>query len=157
MADQSAVGATDEPFEMAVERGKIREFARATMSKNPEYLAEPVPVAPPTFLATSTFWAPPGNSVFSKIKLDLKRVLHGGVEYVFHGPPPTAGTDLTAQTRVAEIYEKEGKRGGTMTFVVTVQEFRDSSGRVVAEARNTTIETARPPADGESRTSSEGK
>jgi hypothetical protein len=148
MVDQSAVGATDQPFEMVVERGKIREFARATMSKNPEYLAEPVPVAPPTFLATSTFWAPPGNSVFSKIKLDLKRVLHGGVEYVFPGPPPAAGTNLTAQTRVADIYEKEGKRGGTMTFVVSVQEFRDDDGNLVAEARNTTIETAKPPSEG---------
>ena len=45
---------------------------------------------------------------------------------VFPGPPPAAGAELTAQTRVAEIYEKEGKRGGTMTFVVTVTEFRDA-------------------------------
>ena len=157
MADQSLVGVTDEPFEMSVERGKIREFARATMSKNPEYLVEPVPVSPPTFLATSAFWSPPGNSVFSKVKLDLKRVLHGGVEYVFHGPPPAAGTQLTAQTRVAEIYEKDGKRGGTMTFVVSVQEFRDADGTLVAEARNTTIETARPPADGLGKPPSEGK
>jgi N-terminal half of MaoC dehydratase len=148
MADQSLVGATDEPFAMTVERGKIREFARATMSTNPEYLAEAVPVSPPTFLTSAAFWSPPGNSIFSKVKLDLRRVLHGGVEYVFHGPPPAAGTELTAQTRVAEIYEKDGKRGGTMTFVVSVQEFRDASGTVVAEARNTTIETAKPPSDG---------
>ncbi|MGZ8762221.1 MAG: FAS1-like dehydratase domain-containing protein [Acidimicrobiia bacterium] len=148
MADQSLVGVTDEPFEMVVERGKIREFARATMSTNPEYLVEPAPVSPPTFLASAAFWSPPGNSVFSKVKLDLRRVLHGGVEYVFHGPPPAAGTELTAQTRVAEISEKDGKRGGTMTFVVSVQEFRDSSGALVAEARNTTIETAKPPSEG---------
>jgi len=156
MADQSLVGVTDEPFEMAVERGKIREFARATMSTNPEYIVEKVPVAPPTFLATLAFWSPPGNSVFSKVKLDLKRVLHGGVEYVFHGPPPAAGTELTVQTRIAEIYEKDGKRGGTMTFVVSVQEFRDSDGNLVAEARNTTIETARPPADGKRQAPSDG-
>ena len=156
MADQSLVGVTDEPFEMAVERGKIREFARATMSTNREYIAEKVPVSPPTFLASSAFWSPPGNSVFSKVKLDLKRVLHGGVEYVFHGPPPAAGTELTAQTRIAEIYEKDGKRGGTMTFVISVQEFRDASGNLVAEARNTTIETARPPADGKGTSPSDG-
>ncbi len=157
MADQSLVGVTDEPFELVVERGKIREFARATMSTNAEYIVEKVPVSPPTFLASSAFWSPPGNSVFSKVKLDLKRVLHGGVEYVFHGPPPAAGAELTAQTRIAEIYEKDGKRGGTMTFVVSVQEFRDCDGNLVAEARNTTIETARPPADGKSRTATEGR
>jgi hydroxyacyl-ACP dehydratase HTD2-like protein with hotdog domain len=78
------------------------------------------------------------------VKLDLKRILHGGQEYVFHGPPPRAGQELTAQTRVEEIYEKEGKRGGTMTFVVTVQEFRDETGRLVAEARSTAIQTGKP-------------
>ncbi len=67
---------------------------------------------------------------------------------MFHGRPPAAGTELTAQTRVADIYEKDGKRGGTMKFVISVQEFRDPDGNLVAEARNTTIETARPPADG---------
>lgn len=145
MADKSGIGATDEPFEMTVERGKIREFARATKSDNPAYLAERVPVSPPTFLTSSAFWGEPGNSIFAKVKLDMRRVLHGGVEYVFPGSPPAAGTELTAQTRVDDIYEKEGKRGGTMTFVVSVQEFRDKTGNLVAEARNTIIETAKAP------------
>ena len=43
-----------------------------------------------------------------------------------------------------EIYEKEGKRGGVMTFVVTVTEFRDPAGKLVAEARSTAIETGKP-------------
>ena len=87
--------------------------------------------------------------MFAKVKLDLRRLLHGGQEYVFHGPPPDAGTELTVQTRVDKIYEKEGKRGGTMTFVVTVTEFRDAdAARVVAEARTTTIETGKPATDG---------
>jgi hypothetical protein len=144
MVDQSAVGATDDPFPMTVERGKIREFARATMSSSPDYLVDPHPVSPPTFLTTVAFWSPPGQSVFSKVKLDLRRLLHGGQEYTFHGPPPAAGTELTVQTRVDEIYHKEGKRGGTMTFVVTVTEFRTSNGELVAEARSTAIETGKP-------------
>lgn len=145
MVDKSAIGATDQPFQMAIERGKIREFARATKSQSPAYLVEEVPVSPPTFLAASAFWSPPGNSVLSGLELDVRRVLHGGVEYVFPGPPPAAGTDLTIQTRLDDIYEKDGKRGGTMTFIVTVQEFRGPDGTLVAEARNTLIETAKPP------------
>jgi hypothetical protein len=145
MVDASVVGLTDEPFEMVLERGKIREFARATMSSHPAYLSDPAPVVPPTFLTTTSFWMPPGQSVFAKIRLDLRRVLHGGQEYVFHGPPPRAGTVLRAQTRVADVFEKEGRRGGTMTFVVTVTEFRDPHGRLVAEARSTVIETGRAP------------
>ncbi len=47
MVDKSAVGTTGESFDMAVERGKVREFARATKSENPEYVDDPVPVSPP--------------------------------------------------------------------------------------------------------------
>jgi hypothetical protein len=148
MVDKSAIGATDGPFEMVVERGKVREFARACMSQHPDYLDDPNPVIPPTFLTTVAFWSPPGQSVFSKVKMDLRRLLHGGQEYRFHGPPPRAGTKLTVQTRVEDIYEKEGKRGGTMTFVVTVTEFRDEQGTLVAEARSTAIETGKPASEG---------
>lgn len=149
MADRSAIGATDEPFTLVVEQGKVREFARATKSDHPDYLEDETPVIPPTFLTTVSFWSPKGQSVFSKVKMDLRRLLHGGQEYTFHGPPPTAGTKLTVQTRVDDIYEKVGKRGGTMTFVVTVSEFRDESGTLVAEARATAIETGQPATSNE--------
>ncbi|MCZ7527290.1 MAG: MaoC family dehydratase N-terminal domain-containing protein [Acidimicrobiia bacterium] len=145
MADKSAVGATDTPFDMVVELGKIREFARATKSSNAAYLEADEPVSPPTFLTTAQFWSPPGESVMAKVGMDLRRVLHGGQEYVFHGPPPKAGTRLHAQSRVEDIYEKEGKRGGTMTFVIAVQEFRDDDGNLVAESRTTVIETGKAP------------
>ncbi|MEP6625052.1 MAG: MaoC family dehydratase N-terminal domain-containing protein [Acidimicrobiia bacterium] len=144
MVDKSAIGTTDDPFTMVVEYGKVREFARATKSEHADYLDSATPVIPPTFLTTVSFWSPRGQSVFSKVKMDLRRLLHGGQEYTFHGPPPEAGTKLTVQTRVADIYEKEGKRGGTMTFVITISEFRDESGALVAEAKSTAIETGKP-------------
>ena len=71
MVDKSVIGTTDEPFPMTVERGKVREFARATMSENPEYLDDPAPPIEPTFLTSVSFWSPPGSSVFSKVKMDL--------------------------------------------------------------------------------------
>ena len=145
MPDKSAIGSTDESFDMVVDRSKIREFARATKSQNRAYLDDPEPVSEPTFLMSSAFWAPPGSNLFAKVGLDLRRILHGGQEFVFHGPPPRAGTTLTVTPRIEDIYEKEGKRGGTMTFVVTVQEFRDEKGNLVAESRSTVIETGRAP------------
>lgn len=148
MVNKDAVGEKGDPFDLTVERGKIREFARATKSENPEYLDDTAPVAEPTFLVTSAFWSPPGAMRWGSLKLDMRRVLDGGREFVFHGPPPKAGTKLTAQTRVDDIYEKEGKRGGTMTFVETVQEFRDDAGNLVAEMRSTAIETGKPPTEG---------
>jgi len=71
--------------------------------------------------------------------------MHAEQEYVFHGPPPRAGTTLTAQSRITEIYQKQGRRGGTLTFAVMVTEYRDETGRLVAEARLTGVETAQPP------------
>jgi hypothetical protein len=147
MADKAAIGVTEEPYEMLVERGKIREFARATNSRNPEYLDDPHAVSPPTFLTTSQFWSPPDSAAFRAAKIDMKRLLHGEQEYVFHGAPPKAGTKLTVQSRIEDIFEKVGKRGGTMTFVISVQEFRDETGRLVAEARSTAIETGRAPTE----------
>ena len=41
--------------------------------------------------------------------MDLRRLLHGGQEYTFHGPPPAAGTELTVQTRV-ERDLREGRQ-----------------------------------------------
>ena len=145
MIDRDAIGSTDDGYVMEVELGKIREFARATQSENSAYLASANPVIPPTFLTTQQFWSTPGSGVFSKIKMDRRRLLHGAQEYIFHGPPPSAGTTLSVRTRIDDIYEKEGRRGGMMTFVVSVTEFRDVSGRLVAEARSTAIETGRAP------------
>lgn len=148
MVDKSKVGLTDEPATMPLERGKIREFAKACQSTNPAYVDDATPPAPPTFLTTVNFWMGSGTSPLAQLDIDLRRLLHGGQEYVFHGPPPRAGTDLTFQTRVDTIYEKEGKRGGTMTFIETVTEFRDPAGRLVGEARSTAIETGQAPTKG---------
>jgi hypothetical protein len=43
-------GAAGTPFHMAIELEKVREFARATKSKNPAYLTDGNPVSPATFL-----------------------------------------------------------------------------------------------------------
>ena len=142
MVDKSTVGLTDDPTQIPIERGKVREFARSTMTSNPEYVDDKEPCSPPTFLTTLNFWTNAASSPMSRVGLDLRRLLHGGQEYVFHGPPPRAGTELTAQTRVDKIYEKEGKRGGTMTFVLGETEFKNQRGDVVAYMRNTAIETA---------------
>ena len=147
MVNKATVGRTGPRFEMGVERGKIREFARATGSSSPEYVDVTDPVIPPTFLTSVVFWQPPeAADLYRAIDIDLARLLHGEQEFVFTGVPPRAGTTLHAQTVVEEIYEKEGKRGGVMTFVVMRTDFTDDNGDIVAQARSTAIETGRPPA-----------
>jgi hypothetical protein len=138
-------GRAGAPFTMPVELGKIREFARATKSRNPAYEAggDRPALAPATFLITAVLWQTPESNPYHGVDRNLERILHGEQEFVFHGPPPSAGDQLTAQSRIAAVYEKEGKRGGTLVFTEQVTEFRDADGRLVAEARNTTIETSK--------------
>ena len=145
--DTSIEGNSGKPFRMVVEEGKIREFARAVKSSNPAYVAEGQSPAtsPVTFLASSSFWQGPDSSPFGGVSLNWERILHGEQEFTFPGAPPAAGTELTAQARIDRVFEKEGKRGGTMTFVEVVTEYRDSSGAVVAESRSTVIETSQAP------------
>jgi hypothetical protein len=148
MADERAVGAEGHPFEMDIERGKIREFARATLSSHPAYMAEEHPVCPPTFLTTTFFWEEraPGSNPWHRVKLDPKRGMHAEQEYVFHGPPPRAGTRLVCRSRIEKVFHKEGRRGGRLTFAVMVTEFRDAAtGALVAEARMTGVEPEKPP------------
>jgi len=141
------VGTEGAPFRMDIERGKIREFALATGSTDPVYLEAERPVIPPTFLTTMFFWQTADSDPWPAVQLDQERGLHAEQEYVFFGPPPRAGTRLTGQSRITEVYTKTGRRGGELTFAVMVTDFRDETGRLVAQAKMTGVETARPPTE----------
>ncbi len=146
MVDWKSEGAIGEPFEVDIERGKIHEFARATLAQHTAYFTRE-PVSPPTFLTTMFFWEAliDGSSPWPLVQMDPKRGMHAEQEYIFHGPPPTAGTRLFAKSRIDRIYEKRGRRGGALTFVEMVTEFRDADGTLVAEAKMTAVEPAENP------------
>jgi acyl dehydratase len=144
--DKSYIGRTGAPVTMHVERGKIREFARAIKDDDPMYFDEAHAtreaggIMPPvTFLQTVTHWDNDGSSRV-RVPFDLKRVLHGEQEYEFL-KPIHAGDVLTAVSRIVDIYEKPGKRGGSMSFAVTETEYKNERGELVARARHITIET----------------
>lgn len=144
--DKSSIGMKGQPVTMHIERGKIREFARAIKDDDPIYHDEARAkkeaggiMAPVTFLETLRHWDADGRSR-PRPPMDLKRVLHGEQEYELL-KPIYAGDVLTAVSRLADVYEKAGKRGGTMTFVVTETEFTNQRGEVVARARAIGIET----------------
>jgi N-terminal half of MaoC dehydratase len=144
---EALLGRVGEAFRMQLETGKIREFARATKSAHLAF-DEDSPVIPATFLQTAVFWQDERSSPWGGAERNLSRILHGEQEFVFPDGPPRAGTALTGRVRVDKVYEKRGKRGGTMTFVEVVTEYRDDAGTLVAEARNVTIETSVPAGSG---------
>lgn len=148
MADRSQIGKTGKPFSMPIEWGKVREFARAIKDPNPVYFDPEVarkqcggiPI-PPTFLQTSAFWQEPESS--PRLSFDLRRILHGEQEFEFMGPI-MVGDVLTGVSRLADIQEKEGSRGGKMTLMVMETEYKNQRGEKVAVARSVLIETGQP-------------
>ncbi|MBX6722189.1 MAG: MaoC family dehydratase N-terminal domain-containing protein [Dactylosporangium sp.] len=144
MANVEAVGRTGRPFRLDIERGKIREFARAIGSTNPDYLEAERPVVPPTFLTTTFFWQPPEDDPWRAVELDQQRGLHAEQEFEFFGPPPVAGQTLWCQSTITDVYTKQNRRGETLTFATMTTEFRDADGRLVARAVLTGVETAKP-------------
>ena len=141
MANAESVGRTSAKFEMEVERGNIREFARATFSNHPAYLASAQPVIPPTFLTTQVLWHDDSSEPWTMAELDISSGLHAEEEYIFHGPLPRAGDKLVFQTTIEDMYGKPGGRGGDMTFVVAVTRYWNQEGTLIAEARTTAVET----------------
>jgi hypothetical protein len=155
-ADRSAdassplVGRQGEPFELVIELGKIREFARATKANDPEYWEGPEPVVPPTFLTTAAQWAPADmKELLESTGWDVQRMLHAEQEYLFPGGVPRAGTSLRASTRIKSTYERTGRRAGLLRFLVLETDFRDAAGEIFAVSRTTVVETAQVPESGE--------
>lgn len=142
MANPQSIGRKSPRFVMEIERGKIREFARATMSRNPAYLDEDRPPIPATFLMTQAFWRDERSEAWVMAELKLEGSLYAEQEYIFHGPLPRAGDRLTFQTVIEDIYRKPGRRG-EMVFVVAVTRYWNRDDVLVAEGRATAVEV--PP------------
>jgi hypothetical protein len=131
-------------MEWIVERGKIAEFARACLNESDAYDNDEA-VAPPTFPQSMALWrarSPRPAQGVGREGLDMRRVLHGEQEFEYVRPL-RAGDVLTTESHVKDRYEKEGKRGGTMTFIVSETIFKDASGEIVAYSRGTTIQTSK--------------
>ena len=146
MVDTRALGALGTPFEFVVEHGKLAEFTRAIKTHHVAYTGEHA-VVPPTFLTTMFHWerAVDESNPWHSVQMDKQRGMHAEQEYIFHGPPPQIGDRLTAVSRIDRIFEKQGRRGGSLTFVIMVTDFRRSDGTLVAEAKMTAVETGQAP------------
>ena len=145
MADKSDIGKVGNPITLRIEAGKIREFAKSIKDQNLLYYDENMAKAeiggvmpPPTFLMTIAHWDEGEGR--PHVKMDLRRVLHGEQEFEYL-KPIYAGDVLTAVTKVTDVFEKSGGRGGIVTFVVMETSFTNQKGEKVAISRGTTIET----------------
>lgn len=134
--DQGLIGLTGKEVVFEVEKRHIRQFATAISDPNPLYTDEAFArdsmyggiIAPPTFAI-----AIGQEAAGIELELDESRMLHGEQEFIYYRPI-RLGETLYSQMKVADVYERNGKKG-PMQFLVLDTEIRDESGAMVVISR----------------------
>lgn len=142
--NRGVIGKQYPPYTVTVERGKIKEFARAIGDLNPFYLDDAVGrasewgdvIAPPTFATTFRDEAIAAQAL-RDLGIDISRVLHGEQEFEIHRQMRPGETYL-CRTRVVDVYEKSG-RTGSMAFVVRETVATDDANEIVVTMRHITV------------------
>ncbi|OLC16037.1 MAG: hypothetical protein AUH29_06300 [Candidatus Rokubacteria bacterium 13_1_40CM_69_27] len=133
------------PYAVTVERGKIKEFARAIGDLNPFYLDDSVGraspwgdvIAPPTFAISFRDEVADSSALLRDLGVDISRVLHGEQEFeIFRQLTP--GQTYLCRTKVLDVYEKTG-RSGPVAFVVRETAVTDRTNEIVATMRHVTV------------------
>lgn len=143
--NRSVVGKEYPAYVVTVERGKIKEFARAIGDLNQHYLDDAVGraspwgdvIAPPTFPITFRDERADAETLLRDLGVDFSRVLHGEQEFEVHRPI-RPGETFTCRTRIVDIHEKAG-RSGPMAFVRRETSIVDRAGDLVGTMRHTTV------------------
>jgi acyl dehydratase len=145
-----------------VEASHILMFARAVGDPNPVYAdAEYAAgtevgaiIAPPTFVQSSAqfdpeyflrpkageAWFGSGREATGVPDLVASGGLHAEQHYEYHRPL-VAGEVLTTTVLDGKTWEKEGRRGGTLSFSETIIEYRTLAGELVVTARGVGVRT----------------
>ncbi len=116
MVNREMIGKPLPGFTFEIERGKIREFAKAIGDDNPIYQDveaaraagyRDLPI-PPTFPTTFARWGIlDKNAPKVDLGIPLARVLHGEEEYTFLAPI-CAGDVVTGTGIMTDVQEKSG-------------------------------------------------
>ena len=128
-----------------VERGKIREFARATFAADPIYTDEqaaaerrfPDVVATPTYAVVTAHHRNQREWVLG-LGLDIARVVMGSSHWEYRRPF-VAGDRITATRRVLTDERKQASRGA-LRILTLETEYTDDEGSVVLVQRDVVIE-----------------
>jgi acyl dehydratase len=143
--NRSVVGKEYPPYVVTVERGKIKEFARAIGDLNPLYVDDRLGqasewgdiIAPPTFATTFRDEGADTSTFLRDLGTDISRVLHGEQEFEMLRPIQPGHT-YVCRPRVLDVYEKTGK-SGPMAFAVRETVITDRGNDIVGTMRHITV------------------
>lgn len=129
-----------------VERGKIREFARATRAQDQVHTDAAIARASgfENLLATPTHVVVAGHyrdqrGFVASLGLAMERVVVGKVRWEYFRPL-AAGDTLRGRRRVVGDERREGKRAGQMRLVTLATDYVDARGDVVMRQSEVLVE-----------------
>ena len=143
MIDRKYIGHMEPAFEVLVEKGRLKFFAKATGQTDPVYTDEvaahaaghPDLPVPPTFLFCLEMEAPDPAAIRNLLGMDYRRLLHGEQGFVYERMA-YAGDVLTFEQRVEDIYDK---KNGALEFVVRKTIVTNQRGESVAQLRTVSV------------------
>ncbi len=143
MIDHKYIGHVEPAFEVLVEKGRLKFFAKATGQTDPVYTDDeaahaaghPALPVPPTFLFCLEMEAPDPAAIRNLLGMDYRRLLHGEQGFVYERMA-YAGDVLTFEQRVEDIYDK---KNGALEFVVRKTIVTNQRGESVAQLRTVSV------------------
>ena len=137
------IGHQTPEFDVEVEKGRLRLFAKAIGQRDPVYSDEAAARAagyrslpvPPTFYFCLEMERADPYDWFSELGIPLGKVLHGEQAFTYHRVA-CAGDVLTFSGEVVDIYHK---KGGALEFLVHRNTVIDQTRARVAEFDRTIV------------------
>lgn len=141
--DRKYIGHVEPAFEVLVEKGRLRFFAKATGQTDPVYTDDAVALAaghpalpvPPTFLFCLEMEAPDPAAIRNLLGMDYRRLLHGEQGFVYERMA-YAGDTLRFEQSIEDIYDK---KNGALEFVVRQTRVTNQRGESVAQLRTVSV------------------
>lgn len=136
MIDRAWIGREIGSAVLPIERGRLRFFAQAIGETDPVYSDieaaraaghADIP-APPTFLFAANLESGLSFRMLEEMQVPLSSILHGEQRFRYLAPV-VAGDEITATSRVRDVYDK---RGGALEFIDVETTAVNRAGETVA-------------------------
>ena len=143
MIDRKWIGHEMPASELALDRTRLRFFAKAIGETDPVY-TDPAAAqaagyadlpAPPTFLFAAELDSGTIDRLLGQLGIPLRKLLHGEQSFTYHRAA-CAGDTISVRSRIEDIYDK---KGGALEFVVKTSRATNQRDELVAELRSVLV------------------
>ena len=143
MIDKKWIGHVLPTSEMALDRSRLRFFAKAIGETAPEYTDVQAAQAagyadlpaPPTFLFGAELDSGATDELLNLLAVPIAKLLHGEPSFTFHRHA-CAGDSISVQSEISDIYDK---KNGALEFVVKTSRATNQKNETVAEMRTVLV------------------